>query len=85
MGVSDLVMEGLNLMLLGMGIVFSFLVMLIFALLGMSRLASFFTGPEEAGSKRVATAPEASIPGTANDELIAVIGAAVARFRATRR
>ncbi len=85
MSADDLVMEGLNLMLLGMGIVFTFLVILIFALLGMSRVASLFGVPEQAASERVATAPAASVPSTADDELIAVIGAAVARFRATRR
>ena len=40
MPVSGLIMDGLGLMLLGMGIVFSFLVILVFAMNLMSRLAA---------------------------------------------
>ncbi len=75
MAVSDLLMQGVNLMLLGMGMVFTFLAILVVALNGMSRLAASITGPE---------APTATSTGTSGEsdaELIAVISAAINRFR----
>ncbi len=75
MPATDLLVDGLNLMLLGMGSVFSFLSVLVVAMLGMSRLARAFAGPEKA--------PVSSPAVGAGDEgeLIAVISAAVKRYR----
>ncbi len=75
MAVSDLLLQGVNLMFLGMGIVFTFLAILVVALTGMSRLAASLSGPE--------APPTAASGGTGTDdtELIAVITAAINRFR----
>ncbi len=81
--VSELLSAGAELMLLGMGIVFSFLVMLVFTLKGMTRLAAWL----DDGQETVATPayPQTQVQDTTNDTaLIAVISAAVARYRAGR-
>ncbi|MET0080314.1 MAG: OadG family transporter subunit, partial [Candidatus Thiodiazotropha lotti] len=39
MPIEDLLLSGVNLMLLGMGIVFTFLLVLVFTMKGMSKLA----------------------------------------------
>jgi oxaloacetate decarboxylase (Na+ extruding) subunit gamma len=73
--VSDLLLQGVNLMLLGMGIVFVFLAILVVALNGMSRLAASIAVPDE---------PQAithGVTGENDAELIAVITAAINRFR----
>lgn len=84
MSVSNLLMEGLNLMLLGMGIVFVFLSLLVVAMSQMSRLALRIGGPEEATE-----APAAGTPATAggkdNSELIAVLTAAISRYRSRHK
>ncbi len=76
MAVSDLLLQGVNLMLLGMGIVFTFLAVLVVALNGMSRLAASLTGPE--------TPTTAADPGVDDAELIAVITAAINRYRSKK-
>ncbi len=68
-------------MFLGMGIVFTFLVILVFALHGMSRIARVLEG-RHASVPAVSSQAEASQAGDA--ELMAVIGAAIARFRSIR-
>lgn len=79
MPMGELLLSGVELMLLGMGIVFGFLIILVFALKGMSRLALRLEGP---------TATQPAMPARAepladtDDDLIAVIGAAIARYRA---
>jgi len=78
--VTDLVLQGLELMLLGMGIVFGFLTVLVFTLRGMSWLADRLDSGEAAQSA-VAAAP---INVSDNRQLVAVISAAVARYRADR-
>ena len=74
-----LMMEGLGLLAVGMGIVFGFLILLVFAMRVMSRLAFALGGR---GGEPLAEAPATS---PARDEehleLTAVISAAVARFR----
>ena len=76
--VTDLLIQGSELMLLGMGIVFGFLTVLVFTLKGMSQLAARLdaTPPGQA-------TPE-PINVTDNRQLIAVISAAITRYRASR-
>lgn len=78
--VTDLVLQGLELMLLGMGIVFGFLTLLVFTLRGMSLLA------DRLDNSQVTTQPVAEAPIDVSDDrqLVAVISAAVARYRADR-
>lgn len=86
MPVSELLMEGLTLMLLGMGIVFTFLAILVFALRGMSRLAGMLEPEGGAAATSAASGAAQAVPATTdNSELIAVISAAVSRYRAKHR
>ncbi len=80
---TTLITESLSLMAIGMGTVFSFLLLLVLLLKAMSwlaeKLAPSATGP---------TLSPAQISGSgqaADAELIAVIGAAVARYRSQRQ
>ncbi|MGD2083963.1 MAG: OadG family transporter subunit [Chromatiales bacterium] len=84
MPVSDLLIEGLKLLVLGMGSVFAFLVILVFAMMAMSRVAGALDGGVPgAGSDGSATTPP-----TAPDEdsgVVAAIAAAISRYRSRRR
>lgn len=75
---TESLIQGAELMLLGMGIVFGFLTVLVFTLRGMSLLAERLDDTPP-GS---ATAEAISI--TDDRKLMAVISAAVARYRASR-
>jgi len=79
MPMSELLMQGGELMLLGMGIVFTFLVVLVAVMTGMSRMAQAIEGaqPQVASGAQAAAAT-----GEADQALVAVIGAAIARYRA---
>ncbi len=83
MPVADLLLEGVKLMVLGMGTVFVFLMLLVVAMTGMSRLARIL------GSEETPVIPAAQTPmGSASQEdkeLVAVISAAVRHYRARRR
>jgi oxaloacetate decarboxylase gamma subunit len=83
MPISDLLLAGLELMLIGMGIVFGFLTALVFVLHGMSRLASLLDKTPAVG----AAGPAVVRGGTAADDedVVAAITAAVSRYRAGRR
>ncbi|MCU7796149.1 MAG: OadG family protein [Candidatus Thiodiazotropha sp. (ex Semelilucina semeliformis)] len=84
MPITDMLMSGVSLMLVGMGIVFTFLLVLVFTMKGMSKLAIFVAerhGSSEAQSHHPSTALQGQA-GTRGD-LIAVISAAVSRYRAT--
>ena len=76
--VVDLLIQGSELLLLGMGIVFGFLTVLVFAVRGMSQLAARLddTPPGQAVPEAIAV--------TDNRRLVAVIAVAVARYRASR-
>ena len=76
---NNLVLQGVELMLLGMGIVFGFLTLLVFTLRGMSMLADRLDSGEV--TQPIASAP---IDVSDNRQLVAVISAAVARYRAKR-
>ncbi|WP_319534956.1 OadG family transporter subunit [uncultured Vibrio sp.] len=72
---SNLFSEGLNLMTLGMGFVFIFLVFLVFAVNAMSKLiARWFPEPEAKPATKTVTPP----PSVQQDnQLVAVLAAAV--------
>ncbi len=86
MTANELLLEGIELMLLGMGIVFAFLILLIFATKGMSALVTRFAPAPapviKAPPKKVvasgAVAPEQDA------ELLAVLQAAISQHRARR-
>ncbi|MBG7602279.1 MAG: OadG family protein [Gammaproteobacteria bacterium] len=73
---NELMLEGLKLMLLGMGSVFIFLLMLVISMKLMSRLAQFLQ-PAEVAPAAIHSHP--STPQVPN--LVAVISAAVAAYR----
>lgn len=76
---ANLLLQGVELMLLGMGIVIGFLSILVFTLRGMSSLAIRL----DAGSLDEPPPPE-PISVSDNRQLVAVISAAVARYRTSR-
>jgi oxaloacetate decarboxylase gamma subunit len=82
MQVSDLLLDGANLMLLGMGSVFVFLTLLVLALNLMSRLANLLS--KEEPLTLPTSAAGISGPGVEGDELIAVISAAISRYRSRK-
>ncbi|MCG9706126.1 OadG family protein [Photobacterium damselae] len=70
----NLFAEGLNLMTLGMGFVFTFLVFLVFAIKAMSRfLGRFHVAPTSLPPKKVCVAK----PSSDDNQLVAVIAAAI--------
>jgi len=79
MPMSDLLMNGFELMLLGMGIVFSFLLFLVVAMNLMSRIAFYFDTTEEEPTAAPTTPQTKGKP--ENTALIAVISAAISRYR----
>lgn len=74
--------EGLTLMALGMGFVFVFLTVLVITTTVMSLLLRRFA-PEPA--KPAASGARPSAPAQQDDELMAVIGAALHRYRQRHR
>ena len=72
-------MEGVYLLLLGMGSVFLFLAVLVLAMAGMSRLARLLE-PEQASLPASPSAPSRGGPGP-DEEIVAVISAAISRYR----
>lgn len=77
-------MSGINLMVVGMGIVFAFLLVLVFAMKGMSKLAVFLTA-RHGIPERVLSQPSIVGQGQAamRGDLVAVIAAAINSYRAT--
>lgn len=79
MNVPELLIEGVQLMLLGMGSVFLFLSILVLALSGVSRLSGHFIMDEGRNTSQPLTATPG--PSAENEEIIAVISAAISRYR----
>jgi oxaloacetate decarboxylase gamma subunit len=84
MPITDMMMSGVKLMFVGMGIVFVFLLVLVIAMKGMSKLAMLFS-ERQAGAEALTYPPTGAVhaEGTVRGDLVAVISAAVARYRAT--
>ncbi|MBF0590100.1 MAG: OadG family protein [Magnetococcales bacterium] len=82
MGIEEQIIKGLELMLLGMGTVFVFLAILVGSVVLMSRFAGWI----EARMPPQAELPKTVSPVTAGagQETMAVISAAVHRYRANR-
>jgi len=81
---NDLLGEGLNLMMFGMGFVFVFLSLLVVAMTVMGKLVERFAPVPLAASAR--PAPVAAAPAPEEDsELTAVMAAAIHRFREDSR
>jgi oxaloacetate decarboxylase gamma subunit len=78
---TNLVLQGVELMLLGMGIVFGFLTLLVFTLRGMSLLADRL---EVSDVAQPGAAAVTHVDLSDDRQLVAVISAAVARYRADR-
>lgn len=76
---TTLLLQGSELMLLGMGVVFGFLTLLVVMLHLMSAVAGRIAPPEP-----VLAEPTTPIDVADNGELVAVITAAVTRYRASR-
>lgn len=81
MPVSELLWSGLELMIMGMGVVFILLGLLVFTVHGVSRLIQRFEANQPQPSPGVGPAPSAA---QGNTELMAVISTAVHRFRSRR-
>jgi len=77
MPVSELMIAGVQLMLVGMGIVFAFLMVLVVTMSGMSRLAISLEGEQPAAGAA------AKLSGKTDEELVSVISAAIKRYRDT--
>jgi oxaloacetate decarboxylase gamma subunit len=77
-------MSGINLMAIGMGIVFTFLLVLVFAMKGMSKFA-MFVHERQGVPERVSSQPITMGQGQEGmrGDLVAVVTAAVHRYRAT--
>lgn len=72
---------GVELMALGMGVVFGFLLVLVLSLRLMSRLADWLSPPAAHGAEAQIPAP---VLVSDHGRLVAVITAAVARYRSSR-
>lgn len=72
---ANLMTEGFNLMLIGMGFVFSFLTLLVIATTLMSKTILFFSKPEPLTIPRQKIVSSSSV--TTNTEIIAAISAAI--------
>ena len=83
MSVPELLAEGLNVTLLGMGVVFVLLGLLVFVVHGMSRLAQALEGEQPVSEAAAAAGVAGGIQ--ADQELISAITAAIHRYRRAHR
>lgn len=77
---NPLLLQGVELMLVGMGVVFLFLFMLVGAVSLMSRLVARFA-PEEVPPARPAAASPAPVPAAVDARTLAVIREAIRQHR----
>jgi oxaloacetate decarboxylase gamma subunit len=86
MSVTDLLMSGINLMVIGMGIVFAFLMVLVFTMKGMSMFA-MFVNERHGAPENVSSRPLTKGHGQEGmrGDLVAAITAAINSYRATHR
>ncbi len=84
MTVTDLLFEGLQLMLLGMGSVAVFLFILILAMSAVARLVAVLEPVKAATEAPVSGMPVVKSTGN-NEHLIAVISAAISRYRTDKK
>jgi len=77
----NLLSEGLTLMVFGMGFVFVFLTLLVFTTRGMSSLVSKYVPEPVPTATPKPVAKPAAAPAGNNDELVAVLSAAVHKYR----
>ncbi len=80
----ELLQDGLALMALGMGVVFVFLTLLVISVTLMSKLINRFQ-PAPLATDTNKKSPHAQPSAGQSDEMLAVISAAVHRYRSTRR
>ena len=80
----ELLQDGLALMALGMGVVFVFLTILVISVTLMSKLIDRFQ-PAPIAADTSKKPPSSPASAGQNDEMLAVISAAVHRYRSTRR
>lgn len=85
MNSSDLMEEGVELMLLGMGSVFIFLILLVILTTLMSKvIGRYFPEPIAAPAGQKAAAKPAGKAGEVDEQTIAIISAAIRQHRARR-
>ncbi|SDW54710.1 oxaloacetate decarboxylase, gamma subunit [Marinobacter mobilis] len=76
--------QAVDLMIAGMGFVFAFLVVLVFATMFMSKIITRLTPPEPATPARTSRAPS-SAPASVDPDTAEAIKKAVAQFRARHK
>ena len=85
---SDLLKNGLMLMVIGMGTVFAFLTVMVYCILFSAKLAARFAHlvpePEKKKPKAKKPAAPAAVPAGDDGALVAVLTAAVAKHRAEK-
>ena len=81
MPISNLLMSGVELMLLGMGIVFGFLTLLVFALRGMSKLAEMLHDGRDAAMASGPVFKTTQTSSIDDEEVIAAISVAISHYR----
>lgn len=82
----DLTSRAIDLLMVGMGTVFSFLALLIFVTMLMSKLVALYTARQALNNPPITPDETLSSPSTAIDEqLVAVITAAVHKYRSRHK
>jgi len=83
---NPLMLEGINLMVIGMGAVFLFLTLLVFTTTLMSKLVNKFAPPAPAPAAKPVIAASPNPPNQVSDgQLLAVISAAIHRHRSRHK